>query len=326
MQSSIDPQERTRREWGCGHARHGFILIAVLWITALLSLFALHYSSSARVHGLKALHTEKWLTRAGLLQSGIDWGYHQYRKFKANQSLLQDEEYLQSISGASLNLKGPRQEPYQVSFGNQTLAVQILDIGGKVNVNSVDDELLGDILSACGLKEGVGRTTVINSLHDWMDSDDLHRQEGAEEDYYTSLENPYLPKNGPLESIGELLLIRGIDRELYAGSREHPGLQDFLTAYGQQTQMDINSARAETFFIIDGVPLQVIEDLIAYRKTQRIDDLTDIAEIIPQRYFGEMQRYYTVGSTGGVTITAYIVKEDGRLGQSMSRIFLQKGS
>ena len=90
------------KEGKCSSAE-GFILIAVLWVTALLALFALYYSSSARVQGLQAMNTEKWITSSSLLQSGLDWGYHEYRKYAANKSLLQRKEELEEQSGQSLD-------------------------------------------------------------------------------------------------------------------------------------------------------------------------------------------------------------------------------
>ena len=304
----------------------GFILIAVLWITALLSMFALHYSSSARMQGLQARHTADWLTQASLLQSGLDWGYHEYRKYRANQSLLQSEEQLEAMGGMDLDLKYPRQEPYTLSAGDARVAVRITDLGGKIGVNEVDAELMGDILSACGLEEGVRQTTVINSLLDWKDGDDLHRTEGAEDDYYLGLDSPYRAKNGPLESVEELLLIKGVDGDLFYGTTDHPGLVDFLTVYGEQTQMDINSAREKTFYIIPNIPDQVVEDIVEFRRRERIEDVVDLVDVVPNRYFAELQRYYTVNRSGHVEIEARMITDDGSLGQGMRKIFGQDGA
>ncbi|MFO7803237.1 MAG: type II secretion system protein GspK [Desulfovermiculus sp.] len=304
----------------------GFILIAVLWVTALLSLFALYYSSSARVQGMQALNTEKWLMHFSLLQSGMDWGYHEYRKFKANESLLSSKEQLEEQADQTLDLKNPRYEPYTMTAGNQTVEVSIVDLSGKVSINEVDEPLLRDILSACGVQMGVGQTTVINSILDWMDQDDQHRQEGAEKDYYMGLEPPYRPKNGPLESIEELLLIKGIDRDLFHGNEEVPGLKDFLTVYGEQTTMDINNASPQAFLIIEEMPLDVVQDIVAYRKENRIDELTDLLDIVPQKHFGELEQYFSVTSSPYIEIVARMVTETGSSGQSMQKLYHINGS
>lgn len=304
----------------------GFILIAVLWITTLLSLFALYYSSSARVQGLQALNTEKWLKQFSLLQSGMDWGYHQYRKFKANESLLSSQEQLEEQADQILDLKYPRYEPYTMTAGNQTVEVSIVDLSGKVSINAVDEPLLQDILSACGVQMGAGQTAVINSILDWRDQDDLHRQEGAEKDYYMALESPYRPKNGPLESIEELLLVKGIDRDLFHGNEEVPGLKDFLTVHGEQTTMDINNASPQAFLIIEEMPLEVVQDIVAYRKENRIDELTDLLDIVPQKLFGELQQYFSVTSSAYIEIVAGMATEKDSSGQSMRKLYHINGS
>jgi general secretion pathway protein K len=57
---------------------------------------------------------------------------------------------------------------------------------------------------------------IIDSLIDWLDSEDGDGEEeyGAEDSYYQSLDPPYSCKNGPVESIEELLLVKGFSREL----------------------------------------------------------------------------------------------------------------
>ncbi|WP_010582269.1 helix-hairpin-helix domain-containing protein [Schlesneria paludicola] len=59
--------------------------------------------------------------------------------------------------------------------------------------------------------------SIADALLDWMDSDSAPRQSGAEMDFYASLNPPYSPRNGIPESLEELLLIKGITRELLFG-------------------------------------------------------------------------------------------------------------
>jgi general secretion pathway protein K len=43
---------------------------------------------------------------------------------------------------------------------------------------------------------------------------------------------PYAAKNAPLDCIEELLMIRGITNELFAGIKEKPALRQLVTIYG----------------------------------------------------------------------------------------------
>jgi type II secretory pathway component PulK len=58
---------------------------------------------------------------------------------------------------------------------------------------------------------------IADSILDWIDADDQTRDSGAESDYYSTLQPPYKPKNGPLTTIDELLLVRGVTPLLLFG-------------------------------------------------------------------------------------------------------------
>ncbi|MCC7087065.1 MAG: general secretion pathway protein GspK [Pirellulales bacterium] len=57
---------------------------------------------------------------------------------------------------------------------------------------------------------------IADAILDWIDADDEPREFGAEIDYYSGL--GYAPKNGPLDTIEELLLVRGVSPQLLFGA------------------------------------------------------------------------------------------------------------
>lgn len=59
---------------------------------------------------------------------------------------------------------------------------------------------------------------VADAIMDWLDADSTPRNSGAERDYYSGLDPPMQPRNGPVESLEELLLVKGVTRELLFGS------------------------------------------------------------------------------------------------------------
>ncbi len=83
---------------------------------------------------------------------------------------------------------------------------------------------------------------IIDALIDWTDSGDGEEEYGAEEGYYRSLIPPYSCKNGPIESLEELLLVKGITQELLYGTKEKPGLAPLLTPWGSDGKININTA------------------------------------------------------------------------------------
>jgi hypothetical protein len=56
-----------------------------------------------------------------------------------------------------------------------------------------------------------------DAILDWVDDDDEVREYGAEVDHYSGLDPPYAPRNGPLETVEELLLVRGVSPDLLFG-------------------------------------------------------------------------------------------------------------
>ncbi len=68
---------------------------------------------------------------------------------------------------------------------------------------------------------------IADAILDWLDDDDEPRASGAESEYYSTLDPPYAPKNGLLQSLDELLMVRGVTPELLFGvDRNRNGFAD----------------------------------------------------------------------------------------------------
>ncbi len=71
---------------------------------------------------------------------------------------------------------------------------------------------------------------IVDSVKDWIDGDEEVTGYGAESNYYASLEPPYEAKNSPLDCIEELLMIKGVTKEIFYGTTEKPALAGYVTA------------------------------------------------------------------------------------------------
>jgi type II secretory pathway pseudopilin PulG len=71
----------------------------------------------------------------------------------------------------------------------------------------------GLLMALPGMDEAVA-----DAILDWLDEDDEAREFGAESAYYATLEPPYAPKNGPLDTVEELLRVRGVTPEMLFGT------------------------------------------------------------------------------------------------------------
>jgi general secretion pathway protein K len=94
---------------------------------------------------------------------------------------------------------------------------------------------------------------IVEAILDWIDhgEDDDERENGAENDYYMGLETPFSAKNGPMDSIEELLLIPGITPDVYYGDANadppQKPLSEYFTVHGNLVgDININTAELET--------------------------------------------------------------------------------
>ena len=85
---------------------------------------------------------------------------------------------------------------------------------------------------------------IADSILDWVDADSETRDYGAESDFYGGQTPGYMAKNGPLDSLDELLLIRGVTPELLFGldTNRNGILDDDEASLG-----DVSAADAEMF-------------------------------------------------------------------------------
>lgn len=163
--------------------------------------------------------------------------------------------------------QGQSFEPLNEGF----MRASISDEYGKINLNALmdasegrqpveRDELVAALREFFAMRdagEGSSPDTIVDSILDWVDyadSDEEH-PDGAETDYYSGLENPYVCKNGPMDSIEELLLIKGITPKVYFGDaeKEQLPLSEYLTVQGDwQGRVNINTARPEVIAAIIG--------------------------------------------------------------------------
>ncbi len=154
------------------------------------------------------------------------------------------------------------------SFNDDVVNITISDEYGKINLNALIYEnangeevehpvlvpLLREIfISILGLEEDP--TDVIL---DWLDADDEQRTNGAESDYYESMETPFSCKNGPMDSLEELLLLPGIAPELYFGLplEEEEGIFDSTLSDEEEKEAFTESQTIPLFdlFTVHGHP------------------------------------------------------------------------
>jgi len=215
--------------------------------------------------------------------------------------------------------------PYRLELDSGNCEVTITSEAGKVNINMVTEATLRRIISELG-PEGEARDTVTDSILDWIDPDDFRRLNGAENDYYQSLKEPYKCKNGNLDSIEELFLVRGVTLDLFYGRKERKtgeegvkalgvGLKDIFTIYSLGEQIDINSASLPVLRVVLGLPTEVAKALIKAREEKGFQNQQDLLARVPgiSPLIGEISGRATFSSPlTPLTMPFYTIESRGR--------------
>lgn len=84
--------------------------------------------------------------------------------------------------------------------------------GSNGNSTTAEDALPNPLMGLPGMT-----LEISEAIFDWIDTDDDARTNGAENEYYQQLAPPYECKNGKLETLDEMLLIRGITPQMLFG-------------------------------------------------------------------------------------------------------------
>jgi general secretion pathway protein K len=266
-------------------SRNGIALIMVLWVLAILMAIVFSFSYTARTETSSALSfrqnsAHKFLSEAGFEHAVVELLYHM------NNPVLEDTE--------PIRMDGTAYE-YKTSGGSYSFS--IMDESGKVDLNKAPEVLLRTMFSHF-VSEDEDADSIVDSLLDWRDADDLYRLHGAENDYYQSLPNPYEAKNADFETVEELILVKGVTSGLLYGGPERRGIIDFLTVHSPSGTINITSAPREVLLSVPGMTSDIADAIIASRASEDTEQLEGIVGLDIAAFSS-----YAVSGTGGNTFT-----------------------
>src|SRR5207245_6965872 len=133
----------------------------------------------------------------------------------------------------------------------------ITDEDALLNITTPPPDRFDRLLLTLAI-EKENRDIIVDSVQDWRDPNEEHRANGAEsDDYYLKLPIPYRSRNANIESITELLQIRGITPAIYNGSKDRLGLASLVTARSAGTvNMNTAGSAALTALVLSTAALQ----------------------------------------------------------------------
>jgi general secretion pathway protein K len=229
----------------------GAALILVLLMVSILVVLVLETIRAMQVEEAGARYFQESFSAEALAKSGVQLAM---ALLAADGELAREDEKknVDHVGESWALLPQPDSLPTTLPDVGE-LEGHVLDESGKFPINFlVDDDgalrpthnnVLVKLLTSTPFSMEPEETTgLVMAIKDWLDKDDVPSGEfGAEDDYYQGLEAPYRSKNGPMTSLAELQLIRGINESLYFGKEGEPGLKDLLTIYGNG-KININTA------------------------------------------------------------------------------------
>ena len=181
-------------------SQKGSVLLLAVWLLFLLSGIAL--GVAATVGG------DTHLTR-NLIEEA-------QARHAAQAAIYRTVEDLLDRSGADGRDPSPR---HSFDIAGTRVETTVEDECGKVDLNTGWGLLVRGLTGWAAGKDAT--LDVGQPLLDWRDPDSRRRPGGAEDGDYASAGYPYGARDGVLESVGELRLVRGITPDIYQRLAPH---------------------------------------------------------------------------------------------------------
>ena len=287
--------------------RRASILVGLLWCLALLSVVVIGVLHTARTDMLVVKNYGDRVQAHYLALAGIE---------KARALLMQDARQ-RSHSGVShgAGLYNAEDQFRDVALGRGQFRVirrgrddegggiiyGVSDEESRLNLNRAGAGELGKLQNMTG--------DVLAALLDWRDEDNTVTPGGAEADFYMSQNPPSMPRNGAFQTVRELLMVRGVSRDLLFGHDTHQN--GFLQAAGPDGQeaatassadagwanmltvdssvnnvnatgddrINVQQADENTLAGIRGITSDIARAIVAYRGRNQFQSLADLLDV-----------------------------------------------
>lgn len=269
-------------------------LLIVLLVVTLLAALLTEFAFSTLVD-LRLTETFRDRTRAYYLaKGGVGFG----------RAILREDG---NGYDARTELWGQGMAGYPV--GDGMVFVEITDLGGRLDLNrlvtpqgNIDVLFKGRLLR---LLKGFGAAdpeSLTDALIDWLDPDDKPEARGAEQDHYLRLAEPYVCKNGPLDSVAELAMVDGFTPELLRRLEEH------VTVHGD-ARVNVNTASAELLAVlVEEMDDSAAAAIVERREAEPIESVEELRSLP-----GFDTVYWAVNSHLAVTSPTYRIRSQAEV-------------
>ncbi len=251
----------------------GVALVLVIWVLVVLVAIVGEFSYSMRTEINITRNFKEEQEAYQLALSGVEQAKLELLSVKEEEVVyLEDENVLKFGDEED---EGELLFQRKVTLGKGEFTYDLIDEDRKLDINTAERDQLVLLFHDSGV-DMTDVDEIVDSILDWRDANDLHMLNGAEEEYYQSLDRPYSCKDGDFDSIDELLLVKGISRDILYGSKKdsddegtdsddeetYEGVEKYLTVYGTE-RLNINTA---SDFVLSAVFTPADADQIISRR------------------------------------------------------------
>lgn len=230
----------------------GMAMLITIMILSLLIVVTLEFGKSMRQHHLAAANLKGGEQIGAIARSGVSLAKALLEQDGKDTSVDTFFDAWATLSLADLSSL----------FSQGSLKLTVSDLSGRVQINSLAKsgqigagarEILTRLLNSgdFAIKDGTETNAIVDSLVDWLDTNDEELDFGAESSYYRSLSPAYGCRNGPVQFIEDLLLVKGVTPALLFGTADKKALAQFITVHGDDGKINLNTASLEVLQAMD---------------------------------------------------------------------------
>lgn len=253
--------------------QRGVALLATLLAIALMTLIVMDFMTASALGYLSAANQANQLRAEYLARSAVSVGLALLAQDSRQDAMMKTPvDSLGDVWAAPF-------PPIDVGGGQVSLRItdeaskfdvnQIVNMNGQVN--NVAVERLARLFAILGVDP-----QIVPAIIDWIDRDSVDTPNGgAEADFYLRLTPPYEPRNGPMPTIGDLRMIRGVDDASFAK------LRNYLTVT-PEIRVNANTASPEVLACLEPELTQnprLVETIIAARTVRPFVAVTDVSNL-----------------------------------------------
>lgn len=190
------------------------VMISIFVLTILAGGFA--YSMKVETRLARNANSEcelEWLARSAV--ECARWELMQSLKIPNEPYDALNQVWAGGVGGLGTSNSPLADFKQELEVENGKATWTIIDHERFLNINTVNEAVLQQALMMMGA-DAADMTPVVNSILDWIDPDNNTRIQGAEKTDYQG--EVYTCKNGPIDDLSELLLVKGVTPELYWGN------------------------------------------------------------------------------------------------------------